>query len=87
MCSEIRFLLRIEYVLAGCTGAFQKQGGMPETRQEQLWKHICWRFPVHALGETCTVFDEASDAQVEHSQFKQPGPQIWENLRFKHIIM
>ena len=62
------------------TGFFKQQGGMPEASlRKTMVKPNFWRFAVHARGETYSVFDEASDFQVEDSQFRQPGPNR-ENL-------
>ena len=35
---------------------------------------------------TYTVVHAECDVQVENSQFKQPGPNIWKNLILKNII-
>jgi len=60
---------------------------MPETSLRKTMEKLnFWRFPVHAQGEIYTVFDEESNFQVEHSQFRQPGPKKLKNLIFKSPI-
>ena len=60
---------------------------MPDTSlRKTMKKYICWRSPVHARGEIYKVFDDESDFQIENSQFRQPGPNIWKNLVLKYII-
>ena len=53
------------------TGAYWKQGGMPETSLRKTTEYFdFWRLPVHDRGEVCTVFDEESELQIQATRTK-----------------
>ena len=50
-------------------------------------RSACPWSPVHTEGEIYTVFDEESESQIKHSQFRRVGSKIMErkNLVLKKV--
>ena len=66
-----------------CTGEKKTRRHAQTSLRKTVEKHNFWRFPIHVWGEIYKVFDEESDFQVENSQFRQPGPNIWKKPNFQ----